>query len=145
WQPLILFLDDVHWADPASLDLLRFVSRSIMDTALLIIATYRSDELSRRHPLYTLVPLLVREAAAQRLNLDRLDDDAVRALVHARYRLHDVDANRLVQYLQARAEGNALFLRELLRSLEEARMLDHDHGRWVLGGLGQTSVPSLLR
>jgi len=50
--PVVLLLDDLHWADPASLDLLRSLARVAADLSLLIVATYRSDELTRRHPLY---------------------------------------------------------------------------------------------
>ncbi len=144
-QPVVVLLDDLHWADPASLDLLRFLARSLSAMPLLMIVTYRADELTRRHPLYALLPLLVREAGAARLDLRRLDDDAVRALVTERYGLAEADAARLAAYLQSRAEGNALFLGELLRSLEEARVLRHESDAWMVGELTQSSVPSLLR
>jgi DNA-binding CsgD family transcriptional regulator len=142
-RPPVLVLDDAHWMDPASLDLLRFLARSLGDLPILAVATYRSDELSRRHPLSALLPLLVREAGAGRLDLRPLDAGAVRALVAARYRLTDDDAARLVGYLQARAEGNALFIGELLRALEEAGALDpvREH----LGDLGHIGVPVLLK
>ena len=55
-RPLVLLLDDLHWADPASLDLLRFLARGLADLPLLLLATYRADELTRRHPLYQLLP-----------------------------------------------------------------------------------------
>jgi predicted ATPase len=68
-RPLVVLLDDLHWADPASLDLLRFLGRQVAGLPLLLLATYRSDELTRRHPLYQLLPLLAREARAARLDL----------------------------------------------------------------------------
>jgi len=144
-RPLVLLLDDYHWADPASLDLLRYLTQSIATLPVVMLVTYRSDELTRRHPLYHLLPLLVREAGAARLDLRRLDDDAVRALVTDRYGLAEADAARLATYLQSRAEGNALFLGELLRSLEEARVLRQEGDAWVAGELTQSSVPPLLR
>src|SRR5437763_5242950 len=66
-RPLVLLLDDLHWADPASLDLLRSLARPLEPMPLLLLATYRADELTRRHPLYQLLPTLVREAHAARL------------------------------------------------------------------------------
>src|SRR5690242_7489052 len=86
-QPLILLLDDLHWADPSSLDLLRVLARDLAGLPLLLLVTYRSDDLTRRHPLYALLPVLVREARAARLALRPLDDAAVRALVADRYAL----------------------------------------------------------
>ncbi|MGI8856656.1 MAG: AAA family ATPase, partial [Thermomicrobiales bacterium] len=144
-RPVVVLLDDLHWADPASLDLLRFLTRSVATLPLLLLATYRSDELTRRHPLYQILPQLAREAGAERIDLGRLDDAAVGTLVAARYGLADADASRLVAYLQSRAEGNALFVGELLRSLEETGALRHDVAGWALGVLDQTAVPPLLR
>ena len=126
-HPAVLLFDDLHWADPASLDLLRFLARAVATLPLLILVTYRSDELTRRHPLYLLLPLLEREARATRLALKPLADDAIRALV-ARYALPDTDADTLVAYLRSRAEGNALFTTQMLAALEEEGMLGRTRG-----------------
>ena len=82
-RPLVLLLDDLHWADPASLDLLRTLARHVAGLSLLLLATYRSDEVTRRHPLAQLLPALVREAHAARLDLRPLDDEAMRGLLQA--------------------------------------------------------------
>ena len=118
-RPALLLLDDLHWADPASLELLRFLARDLAAVPLLLVVTYRADELTRRHPLSQLLPLLVRESAARRVELRPLDAAAVRALAAARYPLAEGDAARLAAYLQARAEGNPFFVQELLQALEE--------------------------
>ncbi|HEY7908648.1 MAG TPA: AAA family ATPase, partial [Thermomicrobiales bacterium] len=144
-RPLVSLLDDLHWADPASLDLLRFVARSAATLPLLILATYRADELTRRHPLYALLPVLVREAHAARIDLLPFERGDVGALVAARYPLSDGDAGRLVAYLQARSEGNPFFLGELLRTLEAERALRQLPDGWALGDLGQAQIPPLLR
>src|SRR5262249_50920366 len=144
-RPAIVLLDDLHWSDPASLDLLRFLSRSLATQSLLLLVTYRSDELTRRHPLTAVLPQLAREASVVRLYLDRLDDDAVHAIVVTRYGLAGTDVSRLVAYLQARAEGNALFLGELLRALEESNDLRRESDHWVLGALDRAALPPLLQ
>jgi len=144
-QPVVLLLDDIHWADPASLDLLRFVARALPDAPILLVATYRADELTRRQPLYALLPLLVRESRATRLDVRPLAADAVRALVSARYDLPPRDETRLVAYLAERAEGNPLFVGEVLRTLEESHVLRRAGGGWDLRDLSGTPVPALLR
>jgi len=144
-RPVAMLLDDLHWSDPASLDLLRFLARFVANMPILMLVTYRSDELTRKHPLYALLPQLAREAGAARIDLGRLDDDAVRTLVAERYRLPDADAARLVSYLQSRAEGNALFVGELLRTLEEGDVLARDGDGWRLDDLARAGVPTLLR
>ena len=144
-RPVVLLLDDLHWADPASLDLLRFLLPTLPSVPLLVLATYRSDELAQRHPLYQLLPQLARGGAVARVDLTRLSDEAVGALVAGRYALPPGEAARLVAYLQSRAEGNPLFLGELLRALEEARTLQPDEHGWRLGDPTATAVPALLR
>jgi len=118
-RPLVLLLDDLHWADPASLDLLRVLARQLAELPVLLLVSYRSDELTRRHPLSALLPQLVREAAA--------------------------DEARLVAHLQAHAEGNPFYVGELLRTLEEEQFLRPAPGGWELGDLRAVPVPGLLR
>ncbi len=142
---LLLLLEDLHWADPASLDLLRFLARALDRAPLLLLATYRAEEVGRAHPLYALLPALVREARAARLDLRPLGDDGLRALVRGRYALDGWAEARLVAYLHERSEGNPFFVGELLRALEAAGMLRREAARWRLGTLAHTRVPTLLR
>src|SRR5262249_14518849 len=109
------------------------------------IATYRSDELTRRHLLYQLLPTLVRESGADRLDLHALDGVAIRTLIATRYPLPDAETNRLTTYLHARTEGNALFVGELLRTLVEEGVVRHADRGWQLGELAGVAVPVLLR
>ena len=60
-RPLALVLDDLHWADLASLNLLRFLARDIAALPLLLLVTYRADEVTRAHPLYALLPYLLKK------------------------------------------------------------------------------------
>ncbi|MGI8687438.1 MAG: ATP-binding protein [Thermomicrobiales bacterium] len=144
-RPLVLLLDDLHWADPASLDLLRVLARSVAALPMLLVVTYRADELTRHHPLYTLLPLLERESGAIRLDLRRLSADAVRAMVAARYPLSTADSDRLVTYLDTRAEGNAFFTSQLLRALEEGAAIRQEGDGWAVGDLDRMRMPAALR
>ena len=144
-RPLVLLLDDLHWADPASLDLLRYLARQAAALPLLLVAAYRPEDVTRRHPLYALLPALVREAAPLRLDLPRLAPEDVRALVRARHPLDERDEARLLAFLEQRAEGNPFFLGELLRTLEEEGTLRRDMTGWQLGDLAGLRVPRLLR
>ena len=144
-RAVVLLLDDIHWADPASLDLLRVLARSASALPLLVLATYRADEVPRRHPLYALLPQLVRESHAGRVDLRPLDDHVVRSLCVRQYHLPGPDLERLVRYLQSRAEGNALFTGELLRSLAESGTLRREGEAWWLDDLQHAALPPLLR
>ncbi len=120
-QPVVLILDDMQWADPASLDLLRFLARSVASLPILLIATYRAEDVTRRHPLYALLPILSRETSATRPDLHRLPLADVEAMVADRYQLPAADATRLVAYLHERADGNAFFTMELLQHSQRKR------------------------
>jgi hypothetical protein len=89
--------------------------------------------------------VLVREAAAERIDLRPLDATAIRALVDAHYDLPDDEAARLAGFLMARTEGNALFLTELLRTIKEEGLLHHEEGRWRAETTAPVPVPRLLK
>ncbi len=144
-KPVMLLLEDVHWADPASLDLLRFLAQNIATLPLLVMVTYRSDEFWRHHPFASLVPLLVRETGARSLDLGPLDRDSLHTLIALRYGVPDVEAVRLAAYLESRTEGNALFVIEVLRSLEEMGVVGEEGDHWHVGDLAQITIPPLLR
>jgi hypothetical protein len=144
-QPLVALLDDLHWADQSSLALLRALARQSPGLPLLLLVTYRADEISRRHPLFQLLPLLARESRAAQLELRPLSDEAVRDLTQARYALPPADDARLVRYLRERAEGHPFFLGELLTTLEDAGDLRLTDDGWQLGDLNTLRVPRLLR
>ena len=144
-RPLLLLLEDLHWTDSASLDLLRFIAHGIGDMPLLLVATYRGEEVDRRHPLSSLVPLLVREAPTERLALRPLDAAAAQALVRARHDLAESAAHRLATYLMERTEGNALFMTELLAQPRGGASLDRLEERSYTEVLAQVPVPLLLK
>jgi hypothetical protein len=144
-RPLLVVLEDLHWIDQASLDLLRFLARQFDDLRLLVVATYRSDELHRRHPLFAAIPALAHDAGALRIELQRLADDAILTLIRTRYALADPDALRLATFIYARAEGHGLYTRELLLALEEADVLAQAGSEWTLGDLSGTHMPGFVR
>jgi DNA-binding CsgD family transcriptional regulator len=143
--PVVLVLEDLHWADPASLELLRHIAPQTGSLPLLLVATYRVDELTRHNPFYQQIPALVREADGLRIDLRRLDRDELRALVTDRFALAAADIERLIGYLERHAEGNPFFVTELLRALQEESLLHPAGEGWSLAELDRVVMPSLLR
>ncbi len=82
-QSLVIILDDLHWADSASLLLLEFVAREMADCQLLMVGTYRDVELSRSHPLSETLGGLARERLFQRIPLRGLDPKDLELLIEA--------------------------------------------------------------
>ncbi|SEE95522.1 regulatory protein, luxR family [Streptomyces sp. 3213] len=123
--PLLLVLEDLHWADQSSRDLLRFLlSRGILQRPaggapthrLAVFASYRADDLHRRHPLRPLLAELVRLPAVERLELRPMGDAEVARLVRALRTgpVPDGTVRRIVE----RAEGNAFYAEELLAATD---------------------------
>jgi DNA-binding CsgD family transcriptional regulator len=145
-QPLVLVLEDMHWADRASLDLLRSVVRRVPEHRLLVILTYRDVELDASRPLYRLLPNLVREGFATRLGLRRLDRNAMSALVAQRYAFSEADMERVVTYLEQVTEGNPFYIEEMLAQLVHDEVLRATPSGWVAAELdGAHRTPLLIR
>jgi DNA-binding CsgD family transcriptional regulator len=144
-RPAVMLIEDLHWADPASLDLLRSVALRISSMPLLVVVTYRVDELTRRHPFYHQLPGLVRDAEGRRIDLRRLTASDFEALISARWRLGQADQMRLVEYLGRHADGNPFFAIELLRTLEEEGLLSGVDDGWALAQLDHIVIPPLLQ
>lgn len=142
-QPLYILLEDLHWADPASIELLRFIAVGLNRVPVLLVATYRSDELERDGALFNHLPSLVRDGHGARLHPRRLDTDAFHEMV-APYRLPPDDATRLVSYLERHADGNPFFAVELLRALVEEDLLRRENECWILGETEHIIVPTLI-
>ena len=80
-RPVALVLEDLHWADPSTLDLLDFLARNLVDERVLLVATYRTDELHRRHPLRPALAELHRIGAVSTIGLSPLDEAEVAELL----------------------------------------------------------------
>ena len=104
--PVVIVLEDLQWADAATLDVLRIVARRIESVGALVLATYRDDELDRMHPLRRTMGELATSAAVSRLRVPRLSPDAVTQLAQP----HGVDAIELYR----QTGGNPFFVAEVL-------------------------------
>ena len=111
-QPVVLVLEDLHWADPASLDLVAFLVRSRRRAGTLVVATYRSDELHRRHPLLPWLAEIARLDGVEQIDLQRLARAETAAQVAAILGTPPDDA--LVNHVVRRSEGNPFYVEELL-------------------------------
>ncbi|WP_168211632.1 helix-turn-helix transcriptional regulator [Ruania zhangjianzhongii] len=113
-RPVLLVVEDLHWADASTRDLLTFLLARMSDEALTVVLTYRSDELHRRHPLRPLVTELGRMRRVERLTLEPFEPQDARDFIGALARLEgEAVAESLVAEIAERSEGNAFFAEEL--------------------------------
>jgi DNA-binding NarL/FixJ family response regulator len=110
--PLLVIVEDVHWADQSTRELLTYLFTRPFAGPVVVVASYRTDDLHRRHPLRRTVAEWVRLSAVHRLQLQPLADEDVRRLVRS---LHGGDLSpRDLRAIVERAEGNAFFAEELV-------------------------------
>lgn len=84
-EPTLVVLDDLHWADRSSLELLRYLTRFVDDRRVLIVGTYRETEVDLRHPLHPTLAEVARQARCEHLVLSELDEHEARELVESTY------------------------------------------------------------
>lgn len=142
--PAVVILEDLHWADQASIELLRVAGRQVESMPLVLIVTIRSTDLRQDQPLYLMLPHLIRESRTTRIRLRRLEREEVAALVGTRYTLPDDDCGRVAAYLHRYAEGNPFFTDELLNTLEAEGVIAQEGAGWRVGELAELPVPPLI-
>ncbi|HKE36090.1 MAG TPA: hypothetical protein VKB39_01570, partial [Candidatus Baltobacteraceae bacterium] len=119
-RPLLLVLEDVHWAGSATIEALGGIFRDAIRSPILVVATCRQEETPVSHPLRTLLRSLRTHGGVEELELERLDEEHVRDLVGRIEGLRERGHN-LVRALYDQSEGNALFLEGAINVLLENR------------------------
>ncbi|WP_052770480.1 helix-turn-helix transcriptional regulator [Streptomyces sp. CNQ-509] len=122
-RTVVLALEDLHWADRSTRELLGYLVRSVQGARLVVLMTYRSDDVHRRHPLRPFLAELDRLRSVQRLELARLSEDEVRSQL-AGIRGVAEPERELTAEVYARSEGIPFFVEELALSEDAGRLSD---------------------
>jgi len=133
-NPIVLMLDDLHWADKPSLLLLQHLARRVPESRLIVMGTYRDVELDRRHPLSEALSGLRREHAFERILLRGLSVGEVASLLEAGAQ-HELGPRGLplVEAIHRESEGNPFFIEEIVRHLIETGGLYRRGDQWAIG------------
>jgi transcriptional regulator with XRE-family HTH domain/tetratricopeptide (TPR) repeat protein len=142
--PIVLLLDDLHWADVASLTLLRHVATHTRSCRLLLLGSYRDVEVGRQHPLSGVLGDLHRDGVVERVDVRRLDQAGTAALVAARIGVETV-SQEFAALVHSRTEGNPYFVHQVLQVLVERGDLFHTDGRWDRRAIEELTVPESIR
>jgi class 3 adenylate cyclase/tetratricopeptide (TPR) repeat protein len=142
--PLVVILDDIHWADQPSLALLTSIARRLEGIPVVLLGTYRNMELDLHRPLARTLDELLRHRLAERITLKRMSEEGVRAMLT---RLAgSPPPPELVTIIYNESDGNAFFVEELFRHLCEENGLLDDQGNWRSDvQLGEIEVPEGVR
>ena len=144
-KPVVLILEDMHWADEASIGLLRFFARRLSNHRIMVVASYRHIDLAPESALAHAFPILIRESTPLRITLRALDREDVGRFIDRRYSLNQAARTNLLAYLCANSEGNPLFLVELLRSIEDQDASGPGNDAWTSASIESARVPLVIR
>jgi DNA-binding SARP family transcriptional activator len=128
-RPLLLILEDLHWAGETTLALVEFLAQRVATHPILIVGTYRDEEVRRGHPLYLIRRRLQSEKRVKYLALRRLSGEAVACLGTWLAQQPEQFSDLGVQFenrLYAESEGNPLFIEMLLRQWQESGTIEQD-------------------
>ncbi len=143
-RPLVLMLDDLHWADKGTIAMLRQVARMAPQQPLLLVGAYRDIELDRTHPLADALQTLRRETNYERIVLKGLEAADVGALLNL---VAEQDVPEpFVQAIGAETGGNPFFIREVMLHLVEEKKIIQEDGRWVAAAaIADMRIPEGVR
>jgi tetratricopeptide (TPR) repeat protein len=143
-QPMLLIFEDLHWADDSTCILIRHLTDRLKESPVLIIGTYRDDELDTNRPFSRALQELTRERLIDEVVLKCLDKEGVQQIIEGRAR--KTAPAELVELVFSETEGNPFFVEEVLRHLEEEGKLFDDKGDFTSGvEIKDTEVPRSLR
>lgn len=144
-SPLLLILEDVHWADRGTLSLFQYLAHRAarQKMRLLLVLTYREIELDEDHALNDVLMELNRERLGTRLKLSRLDYDQTCDLLGVLFA--DEITPELLDGIYRETEGNPFFVEEVCKALIEEGSLTHHGGRWHRPPMEEITIPQSIR
>jgi len=133
-RPVVVFIDDIHWADPATIDLLGYIARTFDEMRVLIVAAYRISELLlSQHPFAALKLELQSRGVATDLPLHFLGRGDVERYLSLEFEGHRFSAE-FAELIHGKTEGNPLFMVDVLAYLRDRGTIHQPDGQWALAG-----------
>jgi hypothetical protein len=143
-QPVVLVLDDLHWAERGTIAMLRHVARFVPRHQTLILGAYRDVELDRQHPLADALSQLRREVEYERIALKGLNEEQIGNLLTA-ITEHEVP-EPFVRAISEETDGNPFFIREVLIHLADEGKIFQQDGRWTSNlSIEEMGIPEGIR
>ena len=143
-RTLLVVLDDIHWADSSTRELLEYAARRLGKGRVMLLATYRSDELDRLHPLTRTVQTWRRGGLAETVTVDAMEPSQVAEMIAAIFGAEDV-SSELVSFVHERTEGNPFVLEEMLKeAFDRGELFPSDTG-WDRQSIDAFQLPETVR
>jgi len=142
---LLLVVEDIHWADPSTRELLDYLTRRLRAERVLLLATLRSDELHRKHPLLPTIQGWRRASMVREVELTALDAAGVGGMVQAILDQTDAVSQDFRQFLRDRTEGNPFVLEEMLKAAIDRGDVYREAGGWGRKDIKELKLPDTVR
>jgi tetratricopeptide (TPR) repeat protein/predicted Ser/Thr protein kinase len=141
--PLLLLLEDVHWADSGTLALMHHIARRSRHRTIMLVATYREVELDESLPFNQLLYDMNRERLGTRLKLSRLDKEGTKAMLGTLFAEEITD--EFLEGIFQETEGNPFFVEEVCKALVESGDLYFAEGEWHRPSMEELEIPQSVR
>lgn len=141
--PVALLLDDLHWADDASLELLQHMARHTRAHRVLLLGAYRDVEIGRQHPLGRALHDLEREHLVEHVPVRQLGRQGTAKMIS--HRLGQELSNDFTELVYSHTDGHPLFVQEVLRALVERGDVYRRDSRWESRAISEIGVPESAR
>ena len=126
-HPLVLFLDDLQWADSGSLNLIKLLVTDVQNQYLLVLGAYRNNEILPGHPLTTLLNDLEEEkAVVHSISLSSLKEENIKQIIANSLDSQNDDLDELTSIVYSKTKGNAFFTLEFLKALHQQELIKYD-------------------
>jgi predicted ATPase len=146
-RPIMFFLDDLHWADSSTLQLLTYIARNIRDVKVLMVCAYRTEELEmggRRHPLREALQIMSRERLFTELRLTRLVAEDTKKMITFLLKGSPLP-DGFVERIFKETEGNPYFIEEVIKSMVTEGLLNTADPHWYIRfDLAGVKIPSTV-
>jgi class 3 adenylate cyclase/tetratricopeptide (TPR) repeat protein len=143
-RPIALLLDDLHWADTATLQLLQHLARHTCGSAVLLLGTYRDVEVSAQHPLQAVLRDLGREQLVNRVPVKRLRKDETSVLISETLGGMETSGD-FAALVYRHTDGNPFFTQQVLQALVENGSVFREHGQWRRRDIQEIELPESVR
>jgi tetratricopeptide (TPR) repeat protein len=141
---LVLFIDDLHWTDTGTINLIHYLIRRLRDEKLLILANYREVELDRAHPLAAALVRWNRERLASRIPLNRLSEAETADMLAAIFSQDRVDPPFAAAIFRE-TEGNPFFIEEVVKAMIDQEQIYRRDGEWISHDISDLAIPQSVK
>lgn len=143
-RALLLFIDDLHWADQGTLSLVHYLLRRLRNERMMIVGGYREVELDRNHPLAAALVEWNRERLVTRIQLGRLTKEDCARLLASMFEQDEVSPD-FTEAIFRETEGNPFFIEEVVKALIDSGQIYRENMEWQRNDVADLAIPQSIK